>query len=104
MRYQFIEDHRTDYPVTLLCRVMQVVRSGYYVWRNQPLSTRKMADLVLLMHIRDIFEEGRQTYGSERIQGIRIVRGRRQGGFKMAERLFIAVEALEDETKIAMLC
>jgi len=70
MRYQFIEDQRDDYPVTLLCRVMQVARSGYYDWRKAPLSARKMADLLLLQHIRDIFEEGRQTYGSSRIQGI----------------------------------
>ena len=70
MRYQFIEDHRNDYPVTLLCRVMQVARSGYYAWRNEPLSLRKVADMVLLKHIRDIFEEGRQSYGSARIQGI----------------------------------
>ncbi len=70
MRYQFIEEHRAAYPVTLLCRVMQVARSGYYAWRNEPLSLRKVADLVLLQHIEDIFEEGRQTYGSARIQGI----------------------------------
>ena len=70
MRYPFIEGHRNDYPVTLLCRVMQVARSGYYTWRKEPLSTRKVADMVLLQHIRDIFEEGRQTYGSGRIQGI----------------------------------
>lgn len=70
MRYQFIEEHRADYPVTLLCRVMQVTRSGYYAWRNEPLSLRKVANLVLLQHIEDIFEEGRQTYGSARIQGI----------------------------------
>ena len=70
MRYQFIADHRNDYPVTQLCRVMQVARSGYYAWRKEPLSARKVADMVLLQHIRDIFEEGRQTYGSARIQGI----------------------------------
>lgn len=70
MRYQFIAEHRNDYPVTLLRGVMQVARSGYYAWRNGPLSLRKVADLVLLQHIRDIFEAGRQTYGSARIQGI----------------------------------
>ena len=48
MRYQFIEGHRNDYPVTLLCRVMQVARSGYYAWRKEPLSLRKVADMVLL--------------------------------------------------------
>ena len=67
MRYRFIEDQRNDYPVTLLCRVMQVARSGYYAWRTEPLSLGKVADLVLLQHIED---EGGQTYGSARIQGI----------------------------------
>jgi len=68
VKYQFIEDHRAQYPVTLMCRVLEVVRSGYYQWRTQPLSTRKMADLLLLMHIQDIFTESRETYGSYRIQ------------------------------------
>jgi len=75
MRYQFIEEHGNDYPVTLLCRVMQVARSGYYAWRNKPLSLRKVADMVLLQHIVDIFEAGRQTYGSTRIQGILVDQG-----------------------------
>jgi len=58
MRYKFIKDHRNDYPVTRLCRVMQVARSGYYAWRKEPLSLRKVAHLVLWQHIRDIFEGG----------------------------------------------
>lgn len=84
MRYQFIEEHRTDYPVTLLCRVRLVARSGYYGWRNEPLTLRKVADLVLLQHIRDIFEEGRHTYGSTRIQGLLADQGIRCGRERVA--------------------
>ena len=82
MRYQFIEKHRDEYPVTLMCRILEVTRSGYYEWGKQPLSARKMADLLLLIHIKDIFEQSRQTYGSYRIlaelteQGIRCGRKR----------------------------
>jgi putative transposase len=82
VRYQFIEKHRDEYPITLMCRILEVVRSGYYEWRKQPLSMRKMADLLLLMHIKDIFAESRETYGSYRIyielteQGIRCGRKR----------------------------
>jgi putative transposase len=82
VRYQFIDDHRNEYPITLMCRVLAVARSGYYQWRKQPLSTRKMADLLLLVHIKDIFAESRETYGSYRIyielteQGIRCGRKR----------------------------
>ena len=67
MRYQFIEKHRDEYPITLMCRILEVTRSGYYKWRNEPLSGRKMADLLLLAHIKDIFTESRETYGSYRI-------------------------------------
>lgn len=90
MRYQFIEEHRADYPVTLLCRVMQVARSGYYAWRNEPLSLRKVADLVLLQHIRDIFEAGRHTYGSARIQGILADQGIRCGRERVARLMQVA--------------
>jgi len=67
VKYQFIEEHRDEYPVTLMCRILEVTRSGYYKWRKQPLSAREMADLILLKHIRDIFEQSRETYGSYRI-------------------------------------
>lgn len=68
MKYQFIKDHCDQYPVTLMCRLLEVACSGYYEWRKEPLSAQKMADLLLLIHIRDIFAESRDTYGSTRIQ------------------------------------
>jgi transposase InsO family protein len=82
VKYQFIEAHRPEYPVIVMCRVLVVTRSGYYEWRKQPLSAQKMADLLLLMHIQDIFTESQDTYGSYRIhaelaeQGIRCGRKR----------------------------
>ncbi len=30
MRYQFIKDHRQEYPVSLLCETLDVSISGYY--------------------------------------------------------------------------
>jgi putative transposase len=68
VKYQFIEAHCHQYPVRIMCRVLAVAHSGYYEWRKQPLSAQKMADLLLLMHIKDIFTESQDTYGSYRIQ------------------------------------
>ena len=68
MKYQFIANHDQEYSVTFMCRVLGVVRSGYYRWRTRPLGKRKMANLILLMHIKDIFKQSRETYGSCRIQ------------------------------------
>jgi putative transposase len=84
VKYQFIEDDREQYPITMMCRVLDIARSGYYAWRKQPLSARKMADLLLMMHIRDVFEQSRQTYGSYRIQATLVEQGLRCGRKRVA--------------------
>lgn len=84
MKYQFIEDHREQYPITMMCRVLEIARSGYYAWRKQPLSARKMADLLLLIHIHDIFKQSRETYGSYRIHATLVEQGLRCGRKRVA--------------------
>lgn len=68
MKYQFISDHREEFEITVMCRVLTVSRSGYYAWRNRPSSARKMADQELSQQIKEIHQQSRQTYGSPRIQ------------------------------------
>lgn len=67
MRFQFIHDHRQSYPVQLMCRVLQVSRSGYYAWRKRKPSARQMANEFLLALIRLHHRHSRGTYGSRRI-------------------------------------
>lgn len=67
MRYQFIDVERAHYPVRILCRVLEVSRSGYYVWRGRPLSGRELANVRLLVEIRAIHVKSRGTFGSPRI-------------------------------------
>ena len=67
-----------------MCRVLGVVRSGYYRWRKAPLGKRKMADLILSMHIKDIFEQSRDTYGSYRIYAELLDEGIRCGRERVA--------------------
>jgi hypothetical protein len=38
MRFRFIEDRRTDYPVRIMCDVLDVSPAGYYAWRARPES------------------------------------------------------------------
>ena len=40
MRYRFIQEHRQQFPVAALCRVLQVSTSGYYAWRAPPREPR----------------------------------------------------------------
>ena len=68
MKYQFITTHRQEFEITVMCRVLQVSRSGYYAWRQRPVSGREMANQKLTQQIEEIHQQSRQTYGSPRIQ------------------------------------
>jgi putative transposase len=67
MRYQFIRSHQSLYPVTLMCDVLEVSRSGYYDWRDRPASPTTLRQEQLAVLAKDAFAESRQTYGSPRI-------------------------------------
>lgn len=51
----------------MLCRVMQVQRSGYYAWRAQPLSQRGQDDRRLLGLIKQSWLESGTVYGYRKI-------------------------------------
>ena len=67
MRFTFIDAEKEMYPLTVLCRVMQVSRGGYYAWRNRKPSARTQRDDALLVKIRAFHRASRQNYGSPRI-------------------------------------
>lgn len=82
MRYAFIRSEAGRYPLTLMCRVMQVCRSGYYAFCRRPPSQRATAEARLRLHVRAAFTAARGRYGSPRVhaelraQGIRTSRKR----------------------------
>ncbi len=86
MRFQFIEDHREEYPVRRMCDVLEVSPSGYYAWRTRPPSAREMANRELIEEIETIFEESGETYGSPRVYWALRRQGRRCGRSRI-ERL-----------------
>ena len=67
MRFQFIEKHRDELPVKLMCKVLEVSTSEYYVWRGRPPSKREMANRALTAKIQEEFKKSGETYGSPRI-------------------------------------
>jgi hypothetical protein len=82
MRFRFIEDHRADYPVRIMCGALEVSPAGYYAWRSRPESRRSAANRDLLDHITRVHRDTRGRYGSPRIhvelraQGRGVSRGR----------------------------
>ena len=67
MKYAFIKNQRQRYPLTRLCRVLDVSTSGYYDWLDRPISTTERNNQSLLTKIRCFHQASRQTYGSPRL-------------------------------------
>jgi putative transposase len=50
-----------------MCQVLGVSRSGYYAWRERPVSQREMANQALLEQIKAVHAESHGDYGSPRV-------------------------------------
>lgn len=59
MSYAIVEELRGQTTVGILCGALGVSASGYYAWRGRAPSKRTQTDEQLLVHIRDIYEQGR---------------------------------------------
>ena len=67
MKYAFVKQHRSQYPVLLQCRVLKVTRAGFYKWQRGGVSKRVKKRQKLLEEIKKIHEDSRGNYGSPRI-------------------------------------
>jgi putative transposase len=67
VRYACIARHRAEYPVRLMCRVLQVAPAGFYAAQRRAPSRRARTDGVLRVHVRAQHRESDGTYGAPRI-------------------------------------
>ena len=67
MRFAFVKDNRSRYPVAVLCDVLSVSRSGFYAWAKRPESGRARRRAELVEHVRAAHAQSRRTYGSPRV-------------------------------------
>jgi putative transposase len=73
--YRFIDEHRQEWPVRLLCETLEVSPAGYYAWRQRPRSPREQRRGALLVEIRAVHAEVKARYGSPRIHAELVARG-----------------------------
>ena len=64
MKYAFIKQNRAEYSIEIMCRVLEVSRSGYYDWDRRERERRQKE---LLSEITKAHKQSRETYGSPRI-------------------------------------
>lgn len=67
MKYGFVCEHRQEFSITAMCRILEVSASGYYRWRSRASSNRKRDNERLLIKILSIHKESRQNYGSPKV-------------------------------------
>ena len=69
IRFQFVEDHRTEYSVKRMCTVLGLNRSSYYKWKasSDQRSRRLIDDAMLGAKVKAVFDEKNQLYGAKRI-------------------------------------
>jgi transposase InsO family protein len=63
----FIAAEKANHSVRILCRCLEVTRSGFYAWRSRPESQHARDDRRLKVLVRASFEASKQRYGSPRI-------------------------------------
>lgn len=67
MRFKFILAEQKIFPIPLMCKVLQVSRSGFYAWQKRDPSPLQKANEKLASRIQIIFNTHKQNYGSPRI-------------------------------------
>jgi len=84
VRFLFIRAEKASYPVTVMCRVLEVTRSGYYAFEKRSPSERAKANAQLLVKIRTVHERGRRKYGSPRVHEKLTAQGEHVGRHRVA--------------------
>jgi transposase InsO family protein len=84
VRFAFIATEKACYPVALMCRVLQVSRSGFYAWRKRPVAPHTLTDQILTLEVTTIHRESRSRYGSPRVHAELRERGQRTGRKRVA--------------------
>lgn len=67
MKFAFVAVEKASFPVSVLCKVLEVSRSGFYAWTERVPSARSLEDAKLRVHVAAAYELGRGNYGVPRI-------------------------------------
>ena len=67
MKYAVIAQYRDDYPVRLMCRVLEVAPAGFYAAARRPPSAHARRDIALAARVRAIHTASKKRYGARRV-------------------------------------
>lgn len=67
MKYKFIQNNESVFPIEKMCTVLKLSSSGYYKWKNRPCSKKLLLKEKTKKQITSIYFSSKQRYGSPRI-------------------------------------
>ena len=67
MKYACIARYRDEYPVTLMCRVLAVSRSGFYAWLSRAPSAQAERRAEMMTAVEGLYYEYKRRYGAPRL-------------------------------------
>jgi len=79
-----VHSEKANHKVSVLCRVLELSRSGYHKWAKAKPSQRKRENSRLAAEIRGIHRTSRERYGSPRIHAELTARGKLVGKKRVA--------------------
>jgi putative transposase len=66
--FGYVREQMHQFPVAMLCRVLEISRSGFYAWNRRTASARSSQNELLAQHIKAIHVASGGTYGAPRIR------------------------------------
>ena len=67
MKYAWIKEHRDEYSVCQMCRVLKLARSGYYKWLQGTRSKRRERSQRIRDNVAQLHSESSGILGSPKI-------------------------------------
>ena len=67
MKYTFIKNHESLFPIEKMCKVLEVGSSSYYKWKSTIISNNALRKNEIKQQITSVYFASKQRYGSPRI-------------------------------------
>ena len=67
MKYKFIKNNESIFPIEKMCQILKLSSSGYFKWKSRPFSKKLLLKKKVREQITSIYFSSKQRYGSPRI-------------------------------------
>lgn len=75
MKYNFIKNNKSKYPIGRMASILGVAKSGYYEWLSRPESKRDLENKTIVEEIINIHGKSDKVFGSPKIHDALIKKG-----------------------------